>query len=339
MTKNKKQYYFTDFKGKRVGPKCEDALYSLFVTGKLTQSTLVERGNDFLSYSEVLDSYNTVTVNHKQGYRKKGGEGDDSPLGSEETPPNARESKQKIPPSQKKEKHEVQSHEILPETKKISQDAKKLHNKFSLKDKKKKAENSKIKRKEATEGNSSKIPSKSRFPPFFQTLTVLSIIGVALCIFIFFWMYSWPDLSDSTVLNEILSDKQTINANRLSTDNSDGEEGRLYASWRQRLGESVFFPSKSYFSGWAFEGQRSKLFYFDDGKKEGPFVELYSNKKIMTKGTYDNGKLVEAKVWKPNGDLCTESNVKDGNGVVVKYNGVGVQLSRTNYVNGEEAKD
>lgn len=339
--KNKRKYYYIDYNGDRIGPKCIDALYFLFITGKLTQSTMVESGRDLLPYSEILDSHETATLHHKNSYRKKSGEDYESAIRFEETQPIAGERSKKFPPPAKKQKQEPNLPKTPQETDKVSPDSNKTSYKISSKGKKKKAENRRIlsKKRESINPSSSQLQNKSRFSPFFQTLTALSIIGVAFSIFIFFWMYSWPDLSDSTVLDEILNDNQTINANRLSTDNSEGGEGRLYASWRQRLGESVFFPSKSYFSGWAFEGQRSKLFYFDDGKKEGPFVELYSNKKIMTKGTYDNGKLAEAKVWKPNGELCPNSNVKDGNGVLVEYNGVGGQRFRTTYQNGERVKD
>ena len=450
MTKNKKKYYFQNQNGKRIGPKSVDALYFIFITGKLTQSTLVECENDIQPYSEILESYKTATDHHKHSYGKESGSDDASPIGVDKTKSIPRETKDEFPFPQKKEKKEpqsletpplakkvssgrkkkatnhdaslikpdktkpiakeneeqfpfpqkkekkesqsletpsqankgslqrkkkatnldassievdktkpipkeneehsrfsqkkekqvLQSDETLSESKKISPDKQKASNKLSLKGKKKKTENSKIlpKNKEETNQSASRIPNKSRFPPFFQTLIALATIGVAFSIFIFFWIYSWPDLSDPTVLNEILNDKQTINANRLSTDKSEEGDGRLYASWRQRLGKSVFFPDKIYYTGWASEGRKSKLFYFKDGKKDGPFVETYSNKGIMTKGTYDDGKLVEAKVLKPNEELCTESEVKDGKGILVTYNYNGTPRSRVSYQDGKPIK-
>ena len=451
MTKNKKKYYFHNQNGKRIGPKSVDALYFIFITGKLTQSTLVECENDIQLYSEILESYKTATDHHKHSYGKEIGSDDAPSIGVDKTKPILKESKDQFPFPPKKEKKEPQyletpslakkvssqrkkkatnqdassieadktkplpkeskdqfpfppkkekkepqsletpplakkvssqrkkkaanqdassievdktkpipkeneehsrfpqkketqvpqSDETLSESKKISPDTQKASNKLSLKGKKKKTENSKIlpKNKEENNQSASRIPNKSRFPPFFQTLIALATIGVAFSIFIFFWIYSWPDLSDPTVLNEILNDKQTIDANRLSTDKSEEGDGRLYASWRQRLGESVFFPNRIYYTGWASEGRNSKLFYFKDGKKDGPFVETYSNKRIMTKGTYDDGKLVEAKVLKPNEELCTESEVKDGKGVLVSYNDNGIQRSRVSYQDGKPIKE
>ena len=400
--KNKRKYYYIDYNGDRIGPKCIDALYFLFITGKLTQSTMVESGRDLLPYSEILDSHKTATLHHKNSFRKKRGEDYDSAIRFEETqpiasarskfPPQAKKKKQepiipktpqepkkvspdsnktsykissegkkteaeksgdeddsairfeetqptdsvrsKFPPQAKKQKQDLNLPKTPQEPKKVSQDKRKASNKLSLNGKKKRAENSKIlpKNKGKDNQSESQIPNKLRFSPLFQTLIVLTTIGVA---FTIFWIYSWPDLSDKEVLNEILNDEQTINAKRLSIEKSLEGEGRLYAEWRQRL-RVWFLSDRIYYTGWVFEGQRSKLFYLYDGKKEGPFVELYPNKEIMTKGTYDNGKLVEAKVWKPNGELCPNSNVKDGNGVLVEYNGVGGQRFRKNFKDGKQ---
>ena len=56
----------------------------------------------------------------------------------------------------------------------------------------------------------------------------------------------------------------------------------------------------------------------------------------MFKKAYKDGKIMSAFVWKPNGEKCSVTNVKDGNGVVVSYKRDGTELYRLNYKDGEE---
>ena len=46
-------------------------------------------------------------------------------------------------------------------------------------------------------------------------------------------------------------------------------------------------------------------------------------------------KLMTAVVWKPNGDKCTVTNVKDGNGVALWYSEDGTERGRRTYKDGE----
>ena len=48
---------------------------------------------------------------------------------------------------------------------------------------------------------------------------------------------------------------------------------------------------------------------------------------------------MSAVVWKPNGEKCPETNVKDGNGVVVRYNDEGKVVVRQTYKDGERVFD
>ena len=65
-----KKYYFIDLEGYRKGPIDKHSLYSLFLRGKLTQSTIIEDGIDAFAYSELLEKLNTVTKRHKVSYHK-----------------------------------------------------------------------------------------------------------------------------------------------------------------------------------------------------------------------------------------------------------------------------
>ena len=43
--------------------------------------------------------------------------------------------------------------------------------------------------------------------------------------------------------------------------------------------------------------------------------------------------------WKPNGEKCTVTNVKEGNGVVVEYKEDGTEEYRFTYKDGERVRD
>ena len=44
-------------------------------------------------------------------------------------------------------------------------------------------------------------------------------------------------------------------------------------------------------------------------------------------------------VWKPNGEKCPVTNVKDGNGVMVSYKEDGTEFDRVTYKDGVEVED
>jgi len=56
-------------------------------------------------------------------------------------------------------------------------------------------------------------------------------------------------------------------------------------------------------------------------------------------GSYKDGKLMSTVHWKPNGEKCPETNVKDGNGVWVLYNEDGTEWKRDTVKDGERVFD
>ena len=48
---------------------------------------------------------------------------------------------------------------------------------------------------------------------------------------------------------------------------------------------------------------------------------------------------MSVEVWKPNGEKCPVTNLKDGNGFLVYYNEDGTEDSRTTYKDGELVED
>ena len=86
-------------------------------------------------------------------------------------------------------------------------------------------------------------------------------------------------------------------------------------------------------------GQIRSLVQFSDGKCEGPQTRLYINGQKQREETHKDGKLMSIVAWQPNGEKCPVTNLKDGNGVSVRYNDDGTEDGRLTYKDGEEVID
>ena len=65
----------------------------------------------------------------------------------------------------------------------------------------------------------------------------------------------------------------------------------------------------------------------------------YKNGQKSTEGKCKDGKLMSGvKSWKPNGEICPITNVKDGNGIAVWYNEDGTEGDRLTFKDGERVK-
>ena len=64
-------------------------------------------------------------------------------------------------------------------------------------------------------------------------------------------------------------------------------------------------------------------------------VLWYENGQKVIELKHKNGKRISAEVWKPDGEKCHITNLKDGNGVAVQYNEDGTEIRRTTYKDGE----
>ena len=53
---------------------------------------------------------------------------------------------------------------------------------------------------------------------------------------------------------------------------------------------------------------------------------------------FKDEKLISSTSWKPDGQKCPETNVVNGNGLLVLYNEDGTELSRSYYKNGKPKK-
>jgi antitoxin component YwqK of YwqJK toxin-antitoxin module len=91
--------------------------------------------------------------------------------------------------------------------------------------------------------------------------------------------------------------------------------------------------------GISLNGEARKAKYFPTPRistaHTGWANQAYDDSQIKTLAEFKDGKLRTAVAWKPNGKKCPVTNVKDGNGVVVRYNEVGTEKDRITYKDGE----
>ena len=116
------------------------------------------------------------------------------------------------------------------------------------------------------------------------------------------------------------------------------------------------------YTGWAKQigdhGRVRTLLHFKDGKLDGPFTLWRDNGWKLAQAHYKNGKqdglaiswhangrkseerhyfadkLLTATAWKPSGEKCPQTNVFQGNGVVVHYHPDGTKEGRETFRGG-----
>ena len=164
-----------------------------------------------------------------------------------------------------------------------------------------------------------------------------------------------PDLDDTETLDEILAEAIDQNDTRKVTEGNHSliyYNDKPFSGWvKGNFGREV----SSSFLGqlkngvphglsrfWHENGSRGMELTFNEENLEGPAKIWYFNDKIRFEGTLKGGPFdslslpwLECKGWKPNGERCPVTNVKDGNGVLVNYNEDGTESSRDTYKDGE----
>jgi len=78
-------------------------------------------------------------------------------------------------------------------------------------------------------------------------------------------------------------------------------------------------------------GQKAYEANYKDGKLDGPWICWYPDGQKMQEIGAMDGKFMSVEVWKPNGEKCPVTNVKDGNGVWIYYNEDGTENYRSTY--------
>ena len=132
------------------------------------------------------------------------------------------------------------------------------------------------------------------------------------------------DLDDRETRDKIIA--EAIERDKLQKQGTKGEE--LYAPNDQAA-----------YTGWVKlmypNGQIMILGQIKNGKQDGLVTKWYENGQKRQEENYKDYKLMSAVGWKPNGEKCPVTNVKDGNGVWVWYKEDGTESFRKTYKNGK----
>ena len=135
-----------------------------------------------------------------------------------------------------------------------------------------------------------------------------------------------------------LDNKETLKIIAEATDKKNLEK-------RGEKGKELYYSSKEQapYTGWGKEvhdnGRIKSLIQVKEGKMSGLINAWYENGQKKAEGKWKDGKFMSAEAWKPNGEKCPATNLKDGNGVVVMYEEDGTGEYRFTYKDGEILED
>jgi antitoxin component YwqK of YwqJK toxin-antitoxin module len=89
---------------------------------------------------------------------------------------------------------------------------------------------------------------------------------------------------------------------------------------------------------WYGNGRKRTIGQTKDGEMDGTWQEFYPDGKIENTSVNRIGHLVSIQVWKPDGTVCTDSNVTDGTGSYKRYYPDGRLMFKRTFVDGVETK-
>ena len=120
----------------------------------------------------------------------------------------------------------------------------------------------------------------------------------------------------------------------------DGKRHGLKAHWYEsgkKLSKINYKDGKHHglLSMWYENGQWRRTGNHVDGKMVGIWTHWYENGQQRDELFYLGGYMGSAMVWKPDGEKCSMTDVKAGNGVMVKYMEDGRESLRITYKEGE----
>ena len=119
----------------------------------------------------------------------------------------------------------------------------------------------------------------------------------------------------------------------------DGKRHGLKAHWYQsgqKLSEINYKYGKydGLLTVWYENGQWRRTGNHLDGKMVGIWTHWYENGQQRDEIFYMGGYMNSAIVWKPNGEQCSMTDVKAGNGMMVKYKEDGTDWLRISFKEG-----
>ena len=102
--------------------------------------------------------------------------------------------------------------------------------------------------------------------------------------------------------------------------------------WKQNLKGG---KQDGLFTSWHENGQKREEVKFIGGKQEGLAKRWRKNGRKSEEGNWKNGKSISALSWKPDGEKCSLTNLKDGNGIVIGYYDNGQKSKEAHYKDGK----
>ena len=132
-------------------------------------------------------------------------------------------------------------------------------------------------------------------------------------------------LKSGTIFTGKAVSQWSIGQKKLEIIYKDGKRDGLETSWcqnGQKSGEGNWKDGKRQGSQtrWHQNGQKKAVVNNNkEGKLDGLSIEWYENGQKKKEENHKVNELMSAVVWKPNGEKCLETNLKDGKGVYVEY--------------------
>ena len=120
----------------------------------------------------------------------------------------------------------------------------------------------------------------------------------------------------------------------------DGKRHGLKAHWHeggQKLSEINYKFGKhdGPLTVWYEDGQLRRKGKHREGKMVGIWTHWYENGQQRDEMFFTDGLMESAIVWKPDGEECSITDVKAGNGIMIKYGDDVVKWLEITYKNGE----
>ena len=163
------------------------------------------------------------------------------------------------------------------------------------------------------------------------------------------------DLDDNETLDRILAEATDLDSLRTFSitgslfyyypNENKPNSGTLYSVWAKelygngevcRLGQFEDGKVNGIWAEWYYEGGPEARSAIKEGKKDGLSTEWFENGQKKSEDNFAKDKLISSVVWKPNGEKCPVTYLKDGNGTRVDaYYEDGTEVIRSVYVDGE----
>ena len=120
----------------------------------------------------------------------------------------------------------------------------------------------------------------------------------------------------------------------------DGQWDGLKSHWYengQKLSEINYKGGKHHgpLIAWNEVGQLRRKGTHVDGQMDGIWRNWYKTGERENEATYIDGLMRNAIVWTPEGERCSETNIEDGNGIMVRYTENGWPWLRITYRHGK----